>query len=74
MDFNILEWITFYLAVGGLQLLVMDYATSKVADIIGDESRKFTNWERIIILLLWPIYSWVFWFEFVRSFFGRDKQ
>jgi len=74
MDFNILEWITFYLVVGGLQLLVMDYATSKVADMIEDPERKFTNMERIIILLLWPIYSWVFWFEFIRTFFGRDKH
>ena len=71
MDFNILEWITFYFVVGGLQLMVMDYATSKVADMIGDPDRKFNNWERIIILLLWPIYAWVFWFEFIRSFSNR---
>lgn len=71
MFFN---YLTYYLLIGGLQLLVMDYATSKVADMIGDPSRKFNNWERIIILLLWPIYAWVFWFEFLRSFFDRDKQ
>ena len=67
MVFNILEWITYYLVVGTLQLLVMDYATTKVADILEDPDRKFTNWERIIILLLWPIYSWVFWFNFIRG-------
>jgi hypothetical protein len=64
MFFN---YLIYYLLIGALQLLVMDYATSKVADMVGDESRKFTNWERIIILFLWPIYAWVFWFEFIRS-------
>ena len=64
MFFN---YLTYYLLIGALQLLVMDYAVSKAADIIGDDDRKFNNMERTIILLLWPIYAWVFWFEFIRS-------
>ena len=71
MGFSILEWITYYFVVGALQLLVMDYATSKVADMLENEGRKFNNGERLIILFLWPIYAWVFWFEFVRSFFSN---
>jgi hypothetical protein len=69
--FNILNWVSCYLLVGGLTLFVMDYVVTKIADLKDDPSRKFTNMERIIILLLWPIYGWVFWFNFIRAFFGR---
>jgi hypothetical protein len=69
--FNILNWVSCYLLVGGLTLFVMDYVVTKIADLKDDPGRKFTNMERIIILLLWPIYGWVFWFNFIRGFFGR---
>jgi len=69
--FNILDWVSYYLLVGGLTLFVMDYFVTKIADLKEEPNRKFTNMERIVVLLLWPIYGWVFWFNFIRAVFGR---
>lgn len=72
--FNILDWVSYYLLVGGVTLLVMDYVVTKIADLKDEPNRKFTNAERIVVLLLWPIYGWVFWFNFMRAFFGGRKD
>ena len=69
--FNILDWVSYYLLVGALNLLVVDYVLTKIADLKGDPHRKFTNLERGLVLILWPIYGWVFWFNFMRGLFGR---
>ena len=66
------KFITYYLLIGTLSLMIMDYMVNKVAKILGKE--PFTNMERIIILILWPMYTIIFWYNFLKSFFGNREE
>lgn len=63
--------ITYYFLIGGISLMVMDYMVTKVAKLLGKE--PFTNGERLVVLLLWPIYTIVFWTNFIKALF-KDRE
>ena len=64
--------ITYYFLIGGVSLMVMDYMVTKVAKLLDKE--PFTNGERLAVLVLWPIYTFVFWYNFIKSFFGGNRE
>ena len=66
------KFITYYLLIGTFSLMIMDYMVTKVAKLLDKE--PFTNYERIIILILWPMYTIVFWYNFFKSFFGNREE
>ena len=52
--------------------MVMDYAVTKIAKLL--DKQPFTNMERLVVLVLWPIYTFVFWYNFLKSFFGGNDE
>ena len=64
--------ITYYFLIGALSLMVMDYAVTKIAKLLGKE--PLTNMERMVVLLLWPLYTFVFWYNFIKSWFGNRNE
>ena len=68
------DYLTYYLLIGVSQLMIMDFTTSRLAKLSGDASRGFSNTERVVVLILWPIYTWVFWFNFIRAFFYKEPK
>ena len=65
------KFITYYFLIGTLSLMIMDYMVTKVAKVFDKE--PFNNAERVIILLLWPIYTFVFWYNFFKSLFENKE-
>jgi len=66
------KFISYYLLIGGLSLMVMDYMVTKVAKLL--DKQPFTNTERIVVLVLWPIYTFVFWYNFFKSLFENRGE
>ena len=64
--------ITYYFLIGTFSLIVMDYMVTKVAKLLDRDA--FTNGERLVVLLLWPIYTIVFWYNFFKSLFGGNRD
>jgi len=44
--------------------LILDYVDRKVGL---DRKVEFTNFNRLILILLWPIYTFVFWYNFFKG-------
>ena len=51
--------------------MVMDYSVTKIAKLL--DKQPFTNMERLVVLVLWPIYTFVFWYNFLKAFF-KDEE
>ena len=67
------KFILYYFLIGSVQLIIMDFFINKLAELM-DDKEPLTNKERLIVLILWPIYSIVFWFNFIKSFFWGDNE
>ena len=50
--------------------LILDYVDRKVGL---DRKVEFTNFNRLILILLWPIYTFVFWYNFFKSLFENKE-
>ncbi len=44
--------------------LILEYVDRKVGL---DRKVEFTNFNRLILILLWPIYTFVFWYNFFKG-------
>jgi len=52
-----LYYIAIYMAVGGLLMAALDIMHNIVKDVIDDEFKEgYKNWERVYIILTWPIF------------------
>ena len=60
-----------YMFWGVVNLAIIDYINGKMTDY-NNELERFNNTERIVFFLTWPIPTFIFWFEFFRSFFSKD--
>ena len=38
-----------------------------------NEGEGFTNWQRLFLITLWPIYSFLFWYTFWKTWFASKK-
>ena len=64
------NYIIYYLLIGVVNTIIIDYFVNKVAELHDKES--LTNLERIWLLALWPIYSFAFWYNFAKAFFKNN--
>lgn len=67
------KFILYYFLIGSVQLIIMDFFINKLAELMDDKER-LTNKERLIVLILWPIYAIVFWFNFIKSLIQGDNE
>jgi hypothetical protein len=51
--------------------MIIDYMVTKVAKLF--DNPPFTNSERVVVLLLWPIHALTFWYNFFKSIFKGNK-
>lgn len=59
-----LYYITTYLGIGTLIMVILDILHRLVKDVVDEEFKEgYENWERIYIILTWPI----FMFSLIRS-------
>lgn len=65
------NYILYYLIVGITNLAIMDYFINKLVELM-DDRKPLTNMERVVILILWPIYSTVFWYNFFKTLIKKD--
>ena len=69
----VMEWIQYiswYLMIGVGNLFVIDWTHMKMIEL-GMDAEPYTNAERIVIGLLWPLYATVFWIIFFKNLFGK---
>lgn len=60
----LLYYITTYLGIGTLIMVILDILHRLVKDVVDEEFKEgYENWERIYIILTWPI----FMFSLIRS-------
>jgi len=59
--------ITYYLVIGSL----VSYLLDKLSKISNNEELEFTNWERFLLILFWPVAVLMFIFSFIRGFLGK---
>ena len=71
MTITMFNYILYYLIVGITNLAIMDYFINKLVELI-DDKKPLTNVERVVILILWPIYSTVFWYNFFKTLIKKD--
>ena len=67
------KFILYYFLIGSVQLIIMDFFINKLAELM-DDKEPLTNKERLIVLILWPIYTIVFWFNFIKSLIQGDNE
>ena len=65
-----LQWTSWYLMIGVGNLFVIDWTHNKMIGL-GMKADPYTNPERIVIALLWPLYATVFWVIFFKNLFGK---
>lgn len=67
---DILYYISIYLIVGTAIMLTLDFLHRMVKDQVDEEFRDgYENWERIYIILTWPIFT----LSIIRGII-KDKQ
>jgi hypothetical protein len=71
MTITMFNYILYYLIVGITNLAIMDYFINKLVELM-DDKKPLTNMERVVILILWPIYSTVFWYNFFKTLIKKD--
>jgi hypothetical protein len=67
MFLSLLKW---YVIVGVINLAIIDFFTNKVSEIRG--TAGLSNLERVVILCGWPVFSTIFWYNFIKSFTKKD--
>ena len=68
-----MEWISYlswYLMIGVGNLFVIDWTHNKMITL-GMDAEPYTNTERIVIGLLWPLYATIFWIIFFKNLFSK---
>ena len=68
-----MEWISYiswYLMIGVENLFVIDWTHNKMIGF-GMKAEPYTNSERIVIGLLWPLYATIFWIIFFKNLFSK---
>ncbi len=65
------KFIIYYFFIGVINTMILDYMVTKVAKLF--DKPPFTNLERVVVLLLWPIYALTFWYNFFKSIFKGNK-
>ena len=63
-----MNWIINYLLLGILVMWVLDYISRKVSD---NSNQLFTQWERIVLIIGWPVYLTTFIVMFILTFFKK---
>ena len=57
-----------YLLIGMLFQWLMHYGTAKITP-----QYSFTHWERILLIVLWPIGLLMFIYSFIKTFFNNNE-
>lgn len=58
-----------YIFLGAFNLFIVDRINKRMSGL-NDAIRPFNDRDRIVFLIVWPIPTSIFWYTFVRSFFG----
>jgi hypothetical protein len=61
-------WLINYVLFGFVFQWFMHYGSIKVAP-----QYTFTHWERVILIVIWPIGVLGFIYSFVKTFFGNNE-
>jgi len=67
------SYILYYFMIGTISTMVIDYILNRLARFLNDESKKFSNMERTIVIVLWPIYTSVFIWNFIIGLRNKNK-
>lgn len=67
------SYILYYFMIGTISTMVMDYILNRLARFLNDESKKFSNMERTIVIILWPIYTSIFIWNFIVGLINKNK-
>jgi len=72
-NMNWLQIISIYMLIGLVNTFVIDWWHNLLVKITKDGFEQYTNWERVVLIVLWPVYATIFWFIFFKSFFKKNE-
>ena len=61
--------ISLYLIVGFIHMFLIGLITKQITKLGGEI--EYTHGERIMVILVWPVFGLVFWYNFFRTLFGN---
>ena len=65
---TLLRYATFYLLIGAGFMLLLDVLHRLVRHQLHDEFKPgYQNWERIYIILTWPIFIWTITSQIIKE-------
>jgi hypothetical protein len=62
---GLINSITLYVLIGVIISIFFDYVGRKITEAGGDTS--FNDWEKFVIILIWPIVAIIFILGFIRN-------
>lgn len=65
------QWLSLYFMCGVLQTALIDWIHHSL--IKYTQGENFSNGERTLLILLWPIYGIAFWYNFWKGWFNKEK-
>jgi hypothetical protein len=65
-------WVSWYMIIGVINAIIIDMITIRIVHL-KNEGEGFTNWQRLFLITLWPIYSFLFWYTFWKTWFASKK-
>lgn len=63
-----IKFLAYYFLIGTVCTMLIDYILHKVDNILEGGGKRLTNFERVLIILVWPMYSFVFIYNFIIGY------
>jgi len=57
-----------YLIIGFIHMFLISAVTHRITKLGGDV--EYEHGERIMTILVWPIFAFFFWYNFIRTLLG----
>lgn len=64
-----IELLLLYIIIGFIHMFIITLIIMHIKKL--GSNLEFTNLEKIFTILVWPVFSFVFWYNFIRNFLDR---
>jgi hypothetical protein len=64
----VISLLLIYLIVGFIHMFLISAVTRRITKLGGDV--EYEHGERIMTILVWPVFAFFFWYNFIRTLLG----
>lgn len=66
-----LQILSIYMMIGLVNTFIIDWWHNVLVRITKENFEQYNNWERLVLIMVWPLYGTIFWFIFWKNIFKR---